>query len=176
MAFIVFTPVQDAMISEYYPNVNYTDFSELFIGRFSGPGDSYRSLIQFNLASLGCNFIPLGSSINSAVLQVFAWKNQILTTATISVYGLLQSWDEKNVTWNTQPGNYHVSCNTALAAGFTGFFQVDITDLGKGWYNGNIVNNGLLIVGDESTNDLVGVYSHKWPYTQVWPRLIINYS
>jgi len=52
MAKITLTPFQDAYIAEYFPDQNFGSSDALFISRFQGAGDIYRSLIQFDLCNL----------------------------------------------------------------------------------------------------------------------------
>jgi len=143
------------------------------------PGDVYRTLLKFELSGL-----PPVSTINSASLNLYMYRNETSVTGShIAVFRLLNNWSQSNVTWNTQPpfnpspfsptwdGYIPVNSSTPL-----GPISIDITDLVRGWFDGSIANNGLVLVGNETQNSLVGFYSTNHLYSTMWPRLTINFT
>ncbi len=176
MSTIFFAPVQDAYVAEWFPNQNFGAVPYLYISQYKQPGDIYRSLIQFDLCSLGCNFIPPNSCITEAKLLLPVYRNEICDYIDVNVYRVLQPWCENDVTWNTQPLVDSTSDGTeAVPSGFFGTVEICITDLVRGWYNGSIINNGLLLRGDETANNLLGFFSKEYPDTSLWPLLEVCY-
>lgn len=179
MAYITFTPSQDAYIAEYYPTANFGTVPYLYVSRYKQAGDIYRSLIQFDLCSLSCNYIPPNSCIEEAYLELPVYRNEIPAgeKVNLKVYRVLQAWDEFKVTWNTQPFTANTTDgNKDVASGYFGTVSIEITDLVKGWYDGSIVNNGLLLKGSENNNRLLGFYSREFYDSGQWPRLVICYE
>lgn len=176
MSKISFYPVQDAYIAEWYPDVNFGAIPFLYISRYRQCGDIYRSLIQFNLCGLGCNFIPPNSCITEAKLLLPVYRNEICGRINVKVFRVLQYWAEYLVTWDTQPlASKYPDGSESVRGGFFGTVEICITDLVRGWYNGTIVNNGLLLTGNEAANDLLGFYSKEYPNTSLWPKLEVCY-
>lgn len=171
-------PTQDVFVAQWYSEQNYGTSIALFCGRFTQPGDSYRSLLKFDLSNL-----PPASTINSAYLNLYMYRNETSAAGEyIAVYRLLNDWSQQTVTWNNQPpfspspfspiwdADIYINSSTPL-----GPISADITELVKGWYNGSIVNNGLILVGDELQNGLVGFYSTNHPFSTMWPQLTVNF-
>lgn len=178
MATITFTPIQDAYIAEYYPTQNFGTVPYLYISRYKQAGDIYRTLIEFDLCSLRCNFIPPDSCIKCAYLELPVYRNEIPSGCIdVNVYRVLQAWNELNVTWNTQPFAASIPDGTeSVPANFFGTVKIEITDLVSGWYDGSIVNNGILIRGDECANRLLGFFSKEFYNSSLWPRLVVHYE
>ncbi|MEN6391185.1 MAG: DNRLRE domain-containing protein [Syntrophomonas sp.] len=171
-------PTQDVYIAQWFPDQNFGTIIALFCGQFTQPGDSYRSLLKFDLSGL-----PPASTINSAHLNLYMYRNETSSAGEyIAVDRLLNDWGQDTVTWNNQPpfsptpfspiwdAYIYINSSTPL-----GPISIDITDLVKGWFNGSIVNNGLILVGDELDNGLVGFYSTNHPYSTMWPQLTVNF-
>lgn len=179
LASLFLLPTHNAYISEWYPDQNFGSSIALFTGRYIQPRDGYRSLLKFDLSSL-----PATSTINSAHLDLYMFRNETSPTGEyIAVLRLLNNWSQSTLTWNTQPpfnpsplspiwesGKY-INSSTPL-----GPVSIDVTDLVTGWYDGSVVNNGLVLVGDESVNSLVGFFSCNHYYSTMWPRLRIDFT
>jgi hypothetical protein len=167
----IIRPLKDAYISEFYANRNFGGSRVLYISQFQQPGDDYRSLLQFSL-----NSIPRGRRILSARLQLTVYRNEIPAGSSINVRlrRVLRFWRENSVTWNNQPASalfttFRISSRTA--PGTT--ISVNITSLVRRWYNGSLRNNGIILIGRERSNALVGFYSSE---SNRPPRLIVNYT
>ncbi|MEN6351772.1 MAG: DNRLRE domain-containing protein [Syntrophomonas sp.] len=177
MATIVFTPSQDAYISQYYAGQNFGSSPYLYVSRYKAIGDIYRSLIKFDLCSLLCNQIPPNSCIEWACLELPVYRNEIPSgDICLKVFRVLQAWDEGTATWNTQPFAADSPDGTEeVPANFFGTVHVNITDLVRGWYDGYIVNNGILLRGEEDFNSLLGFFSKEFYDSSKWPRLVVKY-
>lgn len=166
-------PLQNVYVSEAFPDTNFNMSPYLYISRFMGTGDIYRTLMQFDVAYA----IPKESTINSANLQLNVLRNEITSgSITLSVFRLYEYYNAYAVTWNAQPQVPDTADATAsIASGFLGNLNVDVTDLVRGWYDGSIVNNGILLTGDELNSAIVGFASTSHPDCDLWPKLVINY-
>ena len=168
------TPGQNVYIAQGYPTSNFLTSPNLFISRYTGVGDIYRTLMQFYIP--GTYEFQI-ASLNAANLILYVYRNEIPAgSINASVYRLLNNFNESTVTWNTQPPFAAVADGvTSVASGFTGALDIDITNLVQGWYDGSIVNNGIVIRGDETQNALVGFRGTQYNDSSTWPKLVIDY-
>lgn len=173
MASITILPIQDAYISEWYAGQNFGSSIALFLSQYQQPGDYYRSLLQFDLKC-----IPPTSTIEKAELLLTMYRNEVNSAGVwVNVHRLLNSWHQAKVTWNNQPpfssnidGSVFIANTSPL-----GLQKIDITHLVKGWYDGSIPNNGLLLTGNEAMNDLLAFRSGNYMYSNDWPMLRIKF-
>lgn len=181
---ICFFPIQEAYIAEFYPNENFGPVPFLYVSQYDCPTvpcpcpcqDDYRSLLQFDLCSLGCNFIPPGSKICYAYLVLSIYRNEVPCDIEVCAHQVLQPWKEFGVTWNNQPlfDSAPLDCTT-VSPGEFGEIYFDVCSLVKEWYSGCAANNGILLIGNEEINSLVGFYSQEYPDSRLWPRLVVGY-
>ncbi|MDD3024723.1 MAG: DNRLRE domain-containing protein [Syntrophomonadaceae bacterium] len=173
MASITLLPSQDAYISEWYAEQNFGSSIALFVSQYKQPGDDYRSLLQFDLKC-----IPPTSTIEKAELKLTMYRNEVNSAGVcVNVHRLLNNWCHCTVKWNNQPP-FYPNCDGSVFIGNTtplGLQTIDITKLVKGWYDGSIPNNGLLLMGNEAMNDLVAFRSSNYSYSNAWPMLKIKF-
>lgn len=180
---ICFFPVQDAYIAEFFPTTNFGEVPFLYVSQYDCPPvscpckDDYRSLIKFDLCSLGCNFIPPNSEICYAYLVLSIYRNEVPYDIEVCAHQVLQPWWELDVTWDNQPSfdPVPVDCSTVCPGDF-GELYFNLYSLVQGWYSGCYANNGILLVGNEEINSLVGFFSREYPDSRLWPRLVVGYS
>lgn len=178
MTEIYFTPTADAYIAQWYPSSNFGIVPYLYICRYKQNGDSYRSLIEFDLGNVGSNSIPPGSVIRNAYLSLRIYRNEIPSGATITlnVYRILQNWSETGATWNNQPiSGSNPDGYATITSGQSGWVKVEISMLVKEWFQGEVVNRGVVIKGEEGANSLVGFFAREYPNTSYWPQLQVIY-
>ncbi|QGU00275.1 hypothetical protein SYNTR_1681 [Candidatus Syntrophocurvum alkaliphilum] len=175
---IYFHPIQDVYIAEFFPNQNFIQSEFLYANRFQGEGDIYRSLVQFDLCSLVCNYIPPCSSIKGAWLELPIHRNEVPETDNVFyVLRVKQDWNENTVTWATQPTFDPTPVGAiTVEAGFFGTLYIDLTDLVRGWYEGYFVNQGILLTCNEDFDSLLGFFSTRYPDSDLWPRLAVEYE
>ncbi|MDD3269036.1 MAG: DNRLRE domain-containing protein [Syntrophomonadaceae bacterium] len=169
----------DAFVSEYYPNKNFvlsdTDNDTLFLGRFTKPGDVFRSLLKFDLGELSNN--PAFNMI-SAYLQLHICRNEVPSgTIEVKLYRLVNTWNPAWLTWNSQPFAYHNPDQSfIIPAQWEGMMMVEVSSTVKGWLNGDFVNYGLLIKGNEEQNSIVGIRSSNYNDPAAHPQLKILFE
>lgn len=179
---ICFTPSQDAYIAEFYPHTNFGEAPYLYVSQYDCPTqicpctDDYRSLLQFDLCSLGCNYIPPNSEIIYAYLELSIYRNEVPGDIEVCLYNVLAPWEEDSVTWCNQPPIFLCPeyCSTVCPGNFDKLY-FDVCSLVKGWYSGCCPNNGIMLIGNEIFNSLVGFYSSEFPNSMLWPKLVVGY-
>ncbi len=177
---ICFTPDKDAYISEYYPNQNFGERYYLFSNQFRGCNDEYRSLVKFDLCQNDCLMIPPNSFIVNACLRLWVYRNEVpaCQTTDLCAYPVVQNWEELGVTWNKQP-NFDGGCSycTCVSPGCVNYWlEIDLTDLVQDWYQGHVVNDGILLKCDEPFDSVLGFYSREYEDSTYWPRLCVTYG
>lgn len=178
MTEIYFTPDIDSYIAQWYPTSNFGIVPYLYISRYKQNNDAYRSLLEFNLGNVGSNAIPPGSVIRNAYLNLRVYRNEIPAghAITINVFRVLQTWSETGVTWNNQPiSSSSPDGSATITSGFMGVVKIEISSLVKEWFQGEVVNRGIAIRGDEGANNLVGFFAREYPNTSFWPQLEVIY-
>lgn len=174
MAKVSILPFQDAYISEWYANNNFGSEIALFVSQFLKPGDDYRSLLQFSLDK-----IPSNSTIEEATLELTAFRNEISgPPINVTAHRLLGKWSQYSVTWNNQPKIKETPDGvvTIFPGPPNDKVYIDITDLVQGWFDGTIANNGLLLKGNEKSNDLMAFRSTNFEDSDTWPILHVRFS
>lgn len=173
MATITFLPCQDSYVSEWYPLQNFSSSSALFVSRYQQKGDIYRSLIQFDLSSITGNY-----TIEKAELLLSMYRNEIESGhIELGVHRILNRWAENASNWETQPP-FSTIQDAALLVGPNsqlGIHSIDISDLVRGWHQGSIPNNGLLLMGGEDSNDLLAFRSSNYLLSSDWPKLGVKF-
>lgn len=173
MAKVSLLPCQDAYVSEWYANTNFSSSIALFVSQYLQSGDDYRSLLQFTFEQ-----IPPTSTIEQAILELTVYRNEVSGfPINISAHRLLYRWNQYSVTWNSQPRfteipDSLVSISSSAPPGKVFF---DLTDLVRGWYDGSIPNNGLILRGNELCNDLIAFRSTNFNNSDAWPLLHVNF-
>ncbi len=172
MATISLLPKMNVYIAEWYPDANFAEYDSLYVSRYLQEGDSYRSLLYFDVKS-----VPATSTIVKAELILYLYRNEVTECIEVTAQRLLNNWCQCEVTWNNCPafdncvdGEIHIQENTARCT-----VKMDITSLASGWYDGSIPNNGLILIGNELVNSLVAFRSRNWPDSSTWPQLRVEY-
>jgi serine protease len=170
--------VADSTIMQGYPTANFGSTVDMWAGYddlLSPDGMIVRSLVKFDLSA-----IPTGTSINSAVLQVYYeeyydFPNRLRT---VTAYGAGSTWSELSVTWNNQPsiGSSYGAVSLNSNTGAFGWYSLDVTNLVRGWINGTSPNHGIVLRGPEvsgADSSWRGFYTRESSFD---PYLAITYS
>lgn len=161
---------KSVFVSEYYKNINLRKSKDatLFIGRFRGGGDSYRSLMQFDLGKLSSD------NFDKAYLIMDITRNEISQASSqVGVYRMLRDWEEKAVTWESALAQAAVPELTfTVIQGWTGLLIVDLTQLVRRWLDYTYLNYGIILVGDETINSLIAVNHSAYASTERAPHIV----
>ncbi|MCJ7620847.1 MAG: DNRLRE domain-containing protein [Anaerolineae bacterium] len=171
-----FDSVADACVLQGYATTNFGSTTDMWAGYddyLSPDGKIARSLIRFNLSA-----IPTGTSVNSAVLGVYLVSSYDFPdkTRTITTYRIASGWSESTVTWNNQPSFSTAYGSAPVTDSAWGWYSFDVTNLVRGWINGTIPNNGVMLRGPEwsgSDSSWKGFSTREDIYP---PRLVITYT
>ena len=154
----------DARVLSFNPTG--PDGTSPMLSVFTQPGNEQRSLLFFDLSSLGA-----GQSIVSATLKLYAdtnfWSAGNPHGRSMEVYRLTQPWVESQVTWNqcdasrpwSAPGgdgvgttgaagvNPYAVSRTAVPDNYASplLLSWEVTQLVQEWYTGLQTNDGLLL-------------------------------
>lgn len=177
--FVYFKPIQDAYVSEFYPDQNFGQVPYLFCNRYQGSYDEYQSLVQFDLCSLGCNGVPVNSTVDPNFLYLNIYRNEIPSSTRLYAYRIKQWWDENTVTWNTRPlvdYSYPVGY-VDIPSGYFGPVQMTLDPaIVMKWYNGYYQNYGLLLKCEVPENSLIGFFAREYNDADFWPTLAVCYT
>jgi len=137
-------------IDEDKPNDNFRNHQYLKVGDTGTKKN--RSLIQIDLTAL-----PSAVRITQALLRLNV-EGIGASNSEIQVLRVIEPWEEDEVTWNTRdellllPVDWRVAGTTTAPEPYgsttvsaNGAMSIDITELVKLWYDGEVPNNGLLL-------------------------------
>lgn len=173
---------KDAILADWTPTQNFGVHPEFGSIAWTCNGDPCigRALIQFDLSS-----IPVGSTVNSASLSLFANPTPVngngIATQNANASWLERvtgNWDESTVTWSTAP--LTTTVNRVMLAQSTSNFQdyvVDVRDMVQDMVNQPAQNNGFLIRLDDETYYTSMIFaSSDFSDSLYWPMLEVVYT
>ena len=131
---------KEAVISKQYPTTNFSNYKSMLCGQYYTAINIYRSLIRFNI-----DVLPVLGNFYSSSLSLYIYDNgNTQVPKDIKIYQLSSAFDEKTVTYNTQPTyyEYEVSNKVVTTQNFT-FIEFDVTSLVRTWYHAEFENYGI---------------------------------
>ncbi len=130
-------------------------------------------LIEFDLSS-----IPLGSTINSATLELLEYQNCATNVNSFEIHTTLNPWQESTVNWSNRPPFDPVSLATSTgeAGGACEWLIFDASSIVQDWFNGTTQNYGLRITGPSSGSTGKWIYSSDAGTPASRPILRIDYT
>jgi 2',3'-cyclic-nucleotide 2'-phosphodiesterase (5'-nucleotidase family) len=147
------TPVADAEVasSSQDANSNFGTSSNFFIQSSTVTGSSGTFGVERGWFKFDLSGIPAGSTISSAVLQLWNWKSTGPAMPVEVHGGGSDTWTETGVTWNNQPA-FGAALNTqTLAAGVTNtWYYWDVTGFAQGELNGDKTVSLVVKAADEN--------------------------
>lgn len=174
MAKITLLPKRDTYIAEWYPADSFASSHLLYAGQYHGKGDLYRSLLNFPIDT-----VPGNATLFKAELEMYLCRNEMQEeNSGVDLHHILGSWENSLANWERQP-LYNNIADARMGLGYhtpVGRVTADLTELVQKWYDGSVINNGILLKGDESLNSLVAWYSSKNADSSTCPRLHIYYG
>jgi hypothetical protein len=164
------TAGKDSSVFSGDPDTNFGNQTYLIAGS-RGMG-LYRAYLQFSLTS-----IPTNAVILNAQLGLYYYTSAISIQTPIGAYQVLGAWNETGITWNNQPtaATTPESSYTVPASTPYGWVYWTITDMVKGWFDGSIINYGVMLRDDEMWWDWKYFLSSDYGTISYCPALIITY-
>ncbi|QUI24512.1 DNRLRE domain-containing protein [Vallitalea pronyensis] len=159
--------MRDTFISSDFPDSSYFGLNKMYTGSDPYYYGTMRSFVQFYLPSL-----PSDSKILTADFN--AYQTQVNTTASsIDLHRVTSSWSG-STTWNTQPSIAAIKESTVTSNADNVYWQWDITQLVKDWYNGEHANHGIML--KQQNEDISPFRTFNTVNSgNNTPRLTINY-
>jgi len=165
---------KDASVDTFDLDNNKGDSDYLFAG--PDPFFKHRSYIQFDLNP---NPLPAGAVITDARLKLYQVSILFEGNFNGGFYLVTSNWEEDKITWNNQPTSSSNFVALPTLYDTTGIWVTcHIEDFVKGWLDGSITNNGLLLKAiNESSEDTGAAFrsSHYITDTTKHPILEIDY-
>ncbi len=172
--------------SSNYSSQNLSAMTLLSIGWDTSSYGKTRTLLKFDLPTLNKGDMVIGANLNVA-----AYHKSFYTTSMedqqIDAHVITQSWNYTTVTWNNQP-SYNSTVydydfiKQSDVEGNANWKCFDITKAVKGWYEGSLTNNGILIKqhNENGTQATSAACAYFWSekYNNVkdaYPTILINY-
>jgi 2',3'-cyclic-nucleotide 2'-phosphodiesterase (5'-nucleotidase family) len=141
-------PVADAEVASGSASSNFGTSSNIFIQGTTATGTfgSERGWLKFDLSG-----IPAGSTISSAILQMWNWKSTGPALPVEARGSTTDTWTETGITWNSQPVLGNVLDTQTLASGVTNtWYYWNLTSLAQSQLNGDKTLSVVIKSVDES--------------------------
>ncbi|TDT61018.1 DNRLRE domain-containing protein [Fonticella tunisiensis] len=155
-------------VNSKFPDQNFKD--ETFQAGTDG-AYNYRSFMFFDIMNL-----PFNINVVSARLVIYLIEDLYkFTGKKLYIYGLLDDFGHFT-TYSFQPRteSRYVKFNMNIRS--SGPMQIDVTDIVRKWRNGNLINKGILLRGDERRPSLITLGSaHNMNYNLI-PKLKLQYT
>mgnify|MGYP007128606621 CR=1 FL=1 len=162
-------------VSEYYGSQVFPGQAQevVFIGRFQGQGDVYRSLLHFDLELLA-KYEKLIEQGHPVYLRLCLARNTISNgTLRVGIHRIFSLWDPAGTAWNNQPGHsFYPDTSFIIPGKWKELILVNINGLVNGWLKGYFPNYGFIIKGNENTDSLVAFRSSEYPGLRAAPVLL----
>lgn len=159
--------VQDAFVRSKVPRLNYGEEQEMVVGR-TADGEEFRSLIQFDLAS-----IPDRQRITKAFLKLYVEGTSLIGNA-IGIYEIQDQWTEFGVTWANTPShnNKIKEAHIEKSAQYT---VIDLTDNVEKWYENKAGYHGILLKAEKEMDDSIARLGTRERGNKFTPVLVVEY-
>ncbi len=158
---------KDAMLNRASGTTNYGTYAQLMVNY--GSARAVRGIVDFE----GLSAIPKGSTVNSAVIELYSWANS--PNDYFGIYRVTAAWEEMVVTWDNQPAHYATAYAKVLVPS-SGTYQWDVKTLVAEWVAGTYPNYGFILKRDNEEGG-------SWPYfcssdhaTYAHPKITVDYT
>lgn len=177
--------VSSTFISSAMPNTNFNSgYEMLLVGVDSYAYNKCKTFIKFQLPQLN-----QGDIIQSAYLNLEQYAVEAYSSSTpdmpVNAYQVKAAWDASTITWNTMPQIDYNELDYSFMSRIDGTNKktkiFDITKAVKGWYDGDIPNNGIMLMANNentlnTVNSIYAKYSSaKFNETAPYPVVILQY-
>lgn len=168
---VTLSPSQDGDVYSYLDQPTSTVHTLNVSASGEGAPHSNRSLIQFDLSTLG---IP-SAEIGSAVLRLYTYPPDIGGTGfgDVSIRRQASAWTATTLRWNQiQPQEEVVLMPVTV---MNAWVEADVTTLVKQWAAGTFSNHGFVLMPESETSGLnITFISMDLPNPSYTPRLVVT--
>ena len=158
---------KDAHVRSLGGTSNYGSYAYLTVNW--SPAQEGRGLVQFE----GLSAIPAGSTITSAILELYSYANNPNDNYTIN--RITATWVEMTVTWDNQPAHDPTPAATVLVAG-AGTYSWTITALVQAWVTGTYQNYGFKLIRPSGAMTSQPYFCSSDNTTYAKPKLTVIYT
>ena len=160
------TPFLDTFVRSDRATTSYSTNTRINVQ--STASSIRRGLLRFDLS-----YLPSGIRIDNADMQLYL-ATYSGTPITHSIFAINSTWNS-TTTWNTQPTFNTQNWASKLINAAATWHSWNITNLTQNWYNGSIVNYGLIIKESTEVTTGLNLYRSSEAGTLI-PTLYINYT
>jgi hypothetical protein len=172
----------DTYMTTWNPSGNFVYQANLVVKNDS----VYAGLLRFDLRS-----VPPGSTINQAVLRVYAYYRDKAKTFDLEVYGVFRPWVDTEAHWNRAsidnpwgvPGANDTTTDRAASPSavqtvpsIDTWYELDVTNLVGDWVADPQTNYGVLLRGRGLASVVYHFASANHPTISLRPQLVIDYT
>jgi YD repeat-containing protein len=165
-------------------SATHNDELNLVVGNESSAYGNARTYVKINLPSLNKGDIVLDAVLN--MYQRSDGSSQFFYPSVedlqINAYAITESWNPDTLCWNNKPDYSTTALDYDHIIRSTGWRKLNITKAAKDWYDGDLVNNGIMIRANVESSDWAnyGAYAYFWSdkynsETDAYPVITINY-
>jgi hypothetical protein len=171
-----FYSIADAVVLQGYASLNLGGTTDMWAGYddyLEPDGQIARSLLGFDISSLPPDVVITSATLRAYLVNSWDYPDR---SRIITAYQAISSWSEGGVTWNNKPGYGAAYGSSSIPEGAWGWYQFDVTNLVKAWYNGAYTNYGIMLRGPEisgSDSSWRGFGTREGSYD---PQLVVEYS
>jgi hypothetical protein len=172
--------IEDTMVKQGAPMGTYDLSSEMWAGYdHCASGQISRSLIKFDTSKLVAA-VP----ISRATLYVFLTNACYIEdqSRTVTLHRATSFWSDDTVTWLTRPSTTPSIASQVIppqGQGPWGWYGFDVTELVKGWAEGDYINLGVVLRGPESADSQgarLGFVTRDYAGGVYAPRIQLSYA
>jgi len=167
----------DTTVLQGSPNLNVGNTYDMWTGfDHCLPAKITRSLIHFDTSA-----IPSNVPISQVKLNLYLEASCDLANRRheIEAYRIVDNWSAATATWNNQPDFQERHGSVSIPSRTWGWYSLDVTNLVRGWVDGSLPNNGLMVRGPESSGNssaMLAFYTVNAPGRNFDPHLSILYD
>ena len=171
----------DTYLSQSNPTQRYCDEMRIRVG------DNLRlaGLIRFDLSSL-----PSNTNVVTATLRLYGFDWAQGRNISIGVYVISRTVDVCQATWNeSRAGEKWAAAGckdvhtdrrpnpevTFTTSGLRRWYELNMTEVVRGWVNRSLPNNGLLLLGPSTDSEVHALASGSYSEPTQRPMLIVTY-
>jgi len=163
---------KDTCVWYNHPTSNYGNDDYLWVGTYTGA--IVRSYLHFDLSD-----VPPNAVILDANLGLYNYYSYGLTSISIGLYTVNESWAEDTITWDNQPSSSSEVTDIQILPTIQtdDFVHWQIGNLVKGWQEESIANYGMVLrhTDESSVEDIKWFFSSDYITAIDRPKLIINF-
>ncbi len=165
---------------------NYGGYYGMYAGKNNG--HTLRSLLEFNLPAEE-------GALTRASVSMYCFGMDVSSNVNVSLSPITNEWLENDLTeengaanwhnrttgtaWDTEGGDFDTSYTSYRNISQTGtWYDWDITEIVRAWYNGDMENYGLMITGNDYGTDNYAAFgtSDVFGGDDYWPKISISFG